>query len=124
MKRLIVTLGLLVTLLISMTACDRDAPVFHEHVHTYIATHTAGTCLTYGHTEYRCHCGDRYTVTDTEYGEHTPPVLPTVDTTQSPDAIIIRETTEHRGIQGSYCDDCGVYMSFERRDKTPIHLGQ
>lgn len=123
MKRLIVSLCLFLPLMIALTGCDDAAPVFREHEHIYVETHTNGSCLTRGHTEYRCHCGDRYTIIDTAYGEHTPPVFPTVTPEDAPDAILLKESTDYPGIQGAYCDECGAYLSFERREKTPIHIG-
>ena len=123
MKRLIAALCLLVALLVSLTGCGKDAPVFHEHEHIYTATHTDGTCLTFGYTEYRCHCGDRYTVADTEYGKHSPPVYPTKNA-ETPDQIILKESTKYAGIEGAYCATCGAHLSFERRDKIPVQLEQ
>lgn len=123
MKRLIASLCLFLPLLLLLTGCGNTAPVFHEHEHVYVETHTNGTCIARGYTEYRCHCGVRYTVNDATYGEHTPPVLPTEDPEDAPDSILLKESTDYPGIEGSYCDECGAYLSFERREKTTIHIG-
>ena len=122
MKRLLSTLCLIATLAISLTSCAKDIPLYREHTHAYVATHTRGTCLQFGHTEYRCHCGDRYTVSDTEYGSHS--YAPAVVNSDSRRAVILESSGEYlttdgtwcgySGIKGSYCTECGAYFSIER----------
>ena len=122
MKRLLPTLCLMAILAISLTSCAKDIPIYREHTHAYVATHTRGTCLQFGHTEYRCHCGDRYTVSDTEYGSHS--YAPAVVNSDSRRAVILESSGEYlttdgtwcgySGIKGSYCTECGAYFSFER----------
>ena len=130
MKRLLSILSVMAILVCLLTSCAKDTPVYREHTHAYVATHTRGTCLQFGHTEYRCHCGDRYTVTDTEYGSHS--YTPAVVNSGSKQAVILESSGEYSetdgtycgysGIKGSYCTECGVYFSFERIKATEPDL--
>ena len=99
MKRLLPTLCLMAILAISLTSCAKDIPIYREHTHAYVATHTRGTCLQFGHTEYRCHCGDRYTVSDTEYGSHS--YAPAVVNSDSRRAVILESSGEYLTAPGA-----------------------
>ena len=122
MKRLLCALCFVAILALLLTSCTKDTPLYREHAHAYVAVHTKGTCLELGHTEYRCHCGDRYTVADTEYESHS--YAPAVVNADSAHALILESSGEYSetdgtycgysGIKGSYCTECGAYFSFER----------
>lgn len=120
MKRITWLLCLTMALLVLLTSCGEAAPVFSAHTHTYTATHTNGTCVRYGSTEYRCHCGDHYTVTDTVYGDHKLQ-LP-ANNTDLPQATVLMESENYYGIRGAYCTECGTYFSFERTGKFNVDI--
>lgn len=120
MKRSMGILCLCAVFLLFLTSCNESEPILREHTHVYVSTHTSGTCLRYGYTEYRCHCGDHYTLTDTAYGDHKL-ILP-AENIDLPQAVLLYASVDYHGIKGSYCSECGVYFSFERIDKTTPDL--
>lgn len=111
-KRLLACLALSALLLLTVGAsvsCAGDEIPF-VHRHSYVNKHVDGDCLTYGYTTYQCHCGDRYTVADTERGSHQYVAAAANDRTGY-GVLLAAVSTD--GIRGTRCTICGDFLSYE-----------
>lgn len=112
MKRLLACLALsaliLLTVGASVSCAGDEIPFVHQH--SYVDKHIDGNCLTYGYTTYQCHCGDRYTVADTDLGAHRYVSAAANDRTGHG---VLLEAVSTDGIRGTRCTICGDFLSYE-----------
>lgn len=111
-KRLLACFSLLALLLLtacSSVSCAKDEIPFVHH-HSYVEKHIDGDCLTYGYTTYQCHCGDRYTIADTELGAHRYVSSAANDRTGYG---VLLDAVSTDGIRGTRCTICGDFLSYD-----------
>lgn len=78
----------------------------HEH-HYYIIEEAEPCCQSYGYTKYECECGDVYTETGTELGDHV----------ASDEWTVLKAPTETSyGIACKLCVACSVQMEYATID--------